>query len=144
MVFAAGSCVQTPIEFAAGGSVVIKFACTGDVAGGTVGTIPTQTFTAASMSLILGTHYFYETKAYPTPLGTAPDAADIAVFMDGLDLLGTKGVNLIHATATQDTMPYNAFMATYRFPMVTNTITWTLANQVTASANFTVEHIFVR
>lgn len=140
-LFAAGSCVQTPIEFTAGGSVVIKFVCTGDSANGT---IPTQTFTAANMSLILGTHYFYETKTYPTVGGTAPDAADIAVLMDGQDLLGGKGANLVHATATQDTMPYSTFMSSYRYPMVTNTITWTLASQATANANFTVEHIFSR
>jgi hypothetical protein len=144
LLMAAGSCTQTPYTYAPGSAVVIKLVCTGDIAGGTVGTIPTQTITTANMAHILGVYYFYQAKAYPTSGGTAPDAADVAVLMDGQDMLGAKGVNLIHATATYDTFPYSTFMSSYRYPMITNTITVTVANQATASANWTIELLFVR
>lgn len=93
--WAAGSCTNTLDHYSA--SVVsIKLVCTGDSANGS---IPTQTLTTAQMDLINGTHYLYQVKAYPTTGGTAPDAADVAVLMSGMDLLGAKGVNLIHASA---------------------------------------------
>ena len=139
---AAGSCTETVASYV-GGSVTVTFACTGGTAG-EAGTIPTQTVSDAAMALVKGVMYLYQVKAYPTVGGTAPDAADVTVNMDGMDLLGAKGVNLIHATATQDTFPYSAFMTQYRFPPVTNTITMAVANQATASANFTIELIFVR
>lgn len=135
-----GSCVQTPYQYT-GGVVKVIFVCTGSPDDGA---IPTQTFDAVTMALIEGTHYFYRIVAKPTTGGTAPDAADIQVLMDGMDLLGGKGVNLIHATATQDTFPYSAFMSMYRFPEVSETITWTVANQATHSANYTVIFIFAR
>lgn len=141
MVFADGSCVQTPYAYSISGPVVIKFVCTGDAGNGS---IPTQTVNAANMALVQWTHYFYQAIAYPTSGGTAPDAADVAVLMGGQDLLGTKGVNLIHATATQDTSPYSAFMTSYRYPMVTSAITMTVANQATISANYTIELVFAR
>lgn len=138
--WAAGSCTET-VQSYIGGSVVVKQACTGDSSNGS---IPTITFSSDAMALIKGTHYLYQVKAYPTSGGTAPDAADVTVVMDGMDLLGGKGVNLIHATATQDTLPYSTFMSMYRFPAVTNTITSAVSNQATVSANWTLEYIFVR
>lgn len=140
-VFAtAGSCTES-INSRIEGVVMVKFVCTGD---STNGTLPTQTFSSSAMSLIQWTNYLYTTTAYPTSGGTAPDAADVAVLMNGEDLLGGKGVNLLHATATYTTFPYSTFMSTYRYPMIINALTWTLANQATNSANFTVEFIFVR
>ena len=141
MAQAAGSCVQTSYAYSVSGSVLIKLVCTGDAANGS---IPTQTISDANMALIQWTHYFYQAKAYPTSGGTAPDAADVTVLMDGQYLLGAKGANLIHATATQDTLPYSAFMSSYRYPMVTNTLTLAVSNQATNSANYTLELLFVR
>jgi len=139
-LWAAGSCVQTPYAYT-GGGFKIQLVCTGDAANGS---IPTQTITTAIMSVLEGVYYLYQVKVWPTSGGTAPDAADVAVLMEGVDLLGTKGVNLIHATATQDTFPYSAFMTSYRFPLVTSGITLTVTNQATASANYTLELDFVR
>ncbi len=139
--WSAGSCTQATAEYYRWGDVKIVLVCTGDAANGS---IPTQTISAANMALIQGTHWLYWVRAYPTPGGTAPDAADVAVLMDGQDLLGTKGVNLIHATATQDVFPYSAFMSTWRFTPITNTLTVTVANQATPSANYTIEMYFSR
>lgn len=138
--WAAGSSVQTVKQYT-GGFVVVSIACTGDVANGS---IPTVTLSADIMALIEGTHYLYLVSAYPTSGGTAPDAADVTVVMGGVDLLGEKGVNLIHATNRQDTFPYSVFMTSYRFSAVTGQITLTVANQATASANYTLELVFVR
>lgn len=139
-LWAAGSCVQTPYDYI-GGGLVVKFACTGDSANGS---IPTQTLDVETLAMIKGKYYLYTVKTYPTSGGTAPDAADVTVNMDGLDLLGAKGANLIHATATQDTLPYSTFMSAYRYPLITNAVTVAVANQGTANANFTFELIFAR
>lgn len=139
-LWAAGSCTES-VEAYTGGFTIIKLACTGDAADGS---IPTQTISTDAMNTVLGTFYFYQCKTYPTSGGTAPDAADVTVNMSGQDMLGGKGVNLVHATATQDVMPYSTFMSTYRYPAVIGTITVAVANQATHSANYTIELIFVR
>ena len=89
-------------------------------------------------------YYLYWVVSYPTTGGTAPDAADVSILMNGEDLLGGKGVNLIHATATQDTFPYSSFMSSYRFPPVSGPLTLRVANQATASASYTIDLYFVR
>lgn len=140
MVQAAGSCTQNPAQYT-GGFVKVAFVCTGDAANGSV---PDTAFSAANMALILGTHYLMSVTTYPTADGTAPDAADVQLTMYGMDLLGGKGVNLIHATNTQDTLPYSTFMGMYRYPGIVGTLTQKVANQATASADFTIEYLFVR
>jgi hypothetical protein len=135
-----GSCTQTAASYP-GGFYVVTFACTGDSA---TGAIPNQTVSTGAMSILKGYYYLYQVVAYPTPGGTAPDAADVTVSMDNQDLLGTKGVNLIHATATYDTHPYSAFMTAYRYPAITSNVSMAVANQATASANYTVKLIFVK
>lgn len=134
MAQAVGSCTQTPTLYD-WGDIDVKFVCTGDSANGS---IPTQTIATATMDKMIGRLYLYKVIAYPTSGGTAPDAADITVKMNGEDLLGGKGANLIHATATQRTAPYSAFMTTYDYASVTNTITVSVANQGTKSANYTI------
>jgi len=141
ILFAAGSCVQTDVSAYTGGFTIIKLVCTGAADDGS---IPDTAFSAANMAMIQGTHYLYQVKAYPTAGGTAPDAADVVILMDGQDILGGKGVNLIHATATYDTAPYSTFMSAYRYPAITSTLTLRVSNQATASANYTVEVVSVR
>ena len=135
-----GTCVESVSSYT-GGHTYVDLACTGSTVDGSV---PTQTISTAAMALIQGTHYFYRVVVKPTAGGTAPDAADVTINMDGQDMLGGKGVNLIHATATQDTLPYSTFMSSYRYPPAKNTITVGFANQATTSANFTVSLEFVR
>jgi len=136
--FGAGSCTKTP-EVLSNGLFMVTFACTGDAADGS---IPPQKITASEVQKN-GAKYFYQIYTKPTPGGTAPDAADVTVNMDNLDLLGGKGANLIHATATQDTLPYNAtIMTAWRYPAVTGNISIAVANQATASANFTFWLVF--
>lgn len=124
-------------------TIKIKLLCTGSSVDGSLpaaqGVISTD-----YMAKLEGKFYFYEAKAYPTPGGTAPDAADVTVTMDGQDLLGGKGVNLIHATATYDTFPYSGFMSSYRYPLITNTLTVGVANEATVNCNYTLELIFAR
>ena len=139
-VLAAGSCTET-FSDTTGGFAVITLACTGDADNGS---IPTITISTPVMTVIQKKYYLYQVIAYPTAGGTAPDAADVTVTMAGQDLLGGKGVNLIHATATQDTFPYSLYMTSYRFPAVTSTLTVAVANQATAAANYTLELVFVR
>lgn len=138
--YAAGSCAETIADYP-GSFVIVKLACTGDAANGS---IPNTALSTAAITLLTGKNYLYTVSAYPTSGGTAPDAADVTVTMGGIDLLGGKGVNLIHATNRQDTFPYSVFMPSYRFPVVTGQITVAVANQATASANYTIELVFVR
>lgn len=137
-LFAAGSCVQTDTTYL-DGSTVVKLVCTGDSSNGSIPTI-----TIDMDNIALGKHFLYQVITYPTSGGTAADAADVTVTMNGQDLLGGKGVNLIHATATQDTLPYSTFMSLYRYPMIYAALTLAVANQATASANYTIELVFVR
>lgn len=131
----AGSCTQTVVD-PVGGAVIVTLTCTGD---STNGSLPTQTISSDVITLLDNKYFLVNVKTYPTSGGTAPDAADVTVNMDGLDLLGAKGVNLIHATATQDVCPYSTFMAAWRYVLVTSALTVTVANQSTNSANFTIE-----
>ena len=136
-----GACTESVVRDASSTMVTVTLACTGNSANGT---FPTITLSDDVMTLLKDKYLLYEVWAFPTPAGTAPDAADVTVNMDGQDLLGTKGVNLIHATATYDTFPYSSFMSAYRYPLIVNTITIGIANQATASANLTLRLIFSR
>jgi hypothetical protein len=135
-----GSVVQSMAGY--GPSVqVVKFVVT----SGDAGAMPTTAISTSYMNTLkAGGYYLYNVKAYPTSGGTAPDAADITVIMNGLDLLGGKGANLLHATATQDTFPYSTVMSSWRYPLVNNTITVALANHSTNTAHFTFEFVFVK
>lgn len=81
-------------------------------------------------------------EAFPTSGGTAPDAADVTVDdSDGLDLLNGNGVNLIHATDKKSTYPeIDGQPAVYP---IRGALTIGVANQGTASANFTLRLTFV-
>jgi hypothetical protein len=141
-LWAAGSCVQTAVrDPAAPNMVLIKFVCTGDSGDGS---IPNTDVSAANMALILNKALLYSVTVYPTSGGTAPDAADVSVYQAGVDLLGAKGVNLIHATATQHISPYSTFKGEYYYPAITGTVQLRVANQATASANYTIELQFLR
>lgn len=135
-----GVCVET-VKSYTGGHVYIDLACTGSSVDGSV---PTQTISDAAMALIQGTHYFYRIEAKPTAGGPAPDAADVTVSINGQDILGGKGTNLIHATATQDTLPYSTFMSSYRYVPVKNTMSVGVANQGTAGAKYNLSLECVR
>jgi hypothetical protein len=136
-----GTCVQTPYQLSPM-SFMVRFVCTDSADGGGMAT---QTIPASTMAELIGNYFLYSVTAYRTVGGTAPDAADIQVLMNGMDLLGGKGVNLIPATATpNDTLPYSAFMASYRYVRINNTITMPIANQATASANYTIDLDFER
>ncbi len=136
--FGAGSCTQT-INRLSDGFVIVKLVYTGDSGDGSV---PKQTVYSSDLAVQTGAIYLYQVKTYPG--ATAPDAADVTVKMDGMDLLGGKGVNLIHATSTQDTLPYSTFMSAYRYPAITSHVSVEVANQATASAKYTIELIFVK
>jgi len=135
--YSAGSCTQSDTAYQ-NAATVVTLTCTGDASDGSVPTI------TLDMSNIACSHYLYAVKAYPTPGGTAPDAADVAVMMNGQDLLGGQGVNLIHPTATQDVMPYSSFMGSWRFVLITDALSVVVSNQSTASAQYTITLIFVR
>jgi hypothetical protein len=139
-LWAAGSCTQKMTNYS-GGAVLVKFVCTGSA---TDGSIPNTAISSETMGSLVGKYYLYSVTTYPTSGGTAPDAADVTVLQNGEDLLGGKGVNLINSSATYTTFPYSTFMSMYRFQAVVNTLTLTVANQGTNSANYTIELVFVR
>lgn len=80
-------------------------------------------------------------EAFPTAGGTAPDAADVTVKdSDGLDLLNAGGANLIHATNKLST--YATIDDLGATIPVRGALTIGIANQATASANFTIRLCF--
>lgn len=119
---------------------VVKFVCTGDAANGST---PTTAIPDYIMSEIKGM-YLFIVSAYPTSGGTAPDAADVTILDGTFDVLGGKGVNLIHATARQDVYPYSTFMSNWRYWPISNDLSMAVANQATAEANFTLELVYGR
>jgi hypothetical protein len=150
LLFAAGSCTQTNPEAYTGGFTIIRLVCTGDSSDGS---IPNTALSAANLAIVQGTHYLYTVSAYPTAGGTAPDAADVFILdANGEDLLGStdggttanKGANLIHATLKKTTWAYSHFLSSAYFPPVIGSLTLKVSNQATASANYTIELVFVR
>lgn len=147
-LWAAGAVTQT-VENYTGGIIRVVFTCTGDASDGS---IPDTAISTATMNLLTGRYYLYSVKAKPTAGGTAPDAANVFVLMDGDDLLGStdggttanKGANLIHATMTNITLPYSNFMSQYFCPTITGILTLRVSAQATVSANYTIELIFWR
>ena len=139
--WAVGSCTQTATKDKDSSVVSITFACTGDAANGS---IPDTDVSAANMALVLDKAALNSVVAYPTSGGTAPDAADVQILMNSMDLLGGLGTNLIHATATQGLNPSSTFTGDTWFPIITGTLTLKVSNQATASANYTVKLLFYR
>lgn len=134
-------CTQTVVEDRGAKMATLTLVCTG--------TNTSTAVSAANLAKIkgqtsgIGTRYLVAVCARPTTDGTAPDAADITITMNNLDLLGGKGANLIHATNTQCTIPYNTVMATYWYPPIYGSaITIATANQATAEADYTIDFIF--
>jgi hypothetical protein len=143
---AAGSCVQTPLDYV-GGHVKVSFVCT---ASSVDGSLPDTAIDTATMTLLIGKYHLYTVTAYPTSGGTAPDAADVFVLQNGEDLLGSvdggttanKGANLIHATLPKTAFPYVDGMGAFYTAPIKSALTVRVANQATHSANFTLEMVF--
>jgi hypothetical protein len=147
--YAAGSCAETIADYP-GSFVIVKLACTGDAANGS---IPNTAISTAAITLLTGKYYLYTVSAYPTSGGTAPDAADVFILDgSGEDLLGSadggttanKGANLIHATLKKTTYPYSYHSSAFWYPAIVSGLTLKVSNQATNSANYTIELVFVR
>jgi len=115
------------------------------------------TATAFSDTLIasLKGKYFLQVDAFPTPGGTAPDAADVVVKDEnGIYYLGSiddgatayTGLNLIHATIPKSCLP-NMYLTgqtshvNYHWP-IRGALTFDVLNQATDSADITLIFIF--
>ena len=126
-------------------TIEVTYAVTANAGDGAVTNISTNTDTIADgrtyTQLIRGKS-LKAVEAFPTSGGTAPDAADVTVKdSDGLDLLNGNGTSLIHATDKQSTYPMIDGQAAV-IP-VRGALTIGVANQSTASANFTLRLTFV-
>ena len=129
----------------------VTFTCIGDSSNGS---IPNEDFNSADE--VTG-YYMLNIMAYPTSGGTAPDAADVFILdANDLDLLGSvdggttayNGLNLIHATLTKMNLP--SYLDTKAgsnvnfYHLVTGELTLKVANQGTASADYTIVCTFIR
>lgn len=150
---AAGSVTQGDVVRIADGTHTITFTCTGDASDGSM---PDTVITAENLKKIAG-WFLYDVTAFPTVGGTAPDAASVFIKdANGLYLLGSiddgttayGGLNLIHATGTRSTVPYKYIAGITGhivfFPDVINTLTVVVADQATASANWTIVLTFIK
>lgn len=145
--FAAGTVTQQAVKVGPGRMNVI-LTCTGDSADGS---IPATDLKAEYIKTLKdGNYALVDVIAFPTPGGTAPDAADVTVKAKNhktysstvspavaRDILGGAGVNLIHATNEQS---IGAGMPTYE--TVNGDLTVAVANQATVSANYTLILVF--
>jgi len=113
---------------------------TADGSGGAVTSLTISSTTNPSIYDRIYGKKLGEVVAYPTAGGTAPDAADVTVKRNLLDLLGGNGVNLIHATSTLSTYPMiDGYPAK---PRIYQAIVIAVANHTTNSAHITIELIF--
>ena len=130
---------------------MITFSCVGDVAGGTVGTIPNTAMSQAQANKITGMFLHSVSTAPGTP---APDAADVFILTaTSEDLLGAadvttaiNGLALVDATYGKTTTPKtlvpNSSDTNYR-PLITGPLTLRVLNQITAEAKWTVTLVFI-
>ena len=141
--FADGTVTSSRVQIGRNTALII-FTCTGDASDGS---IPATDFDANDMKFLRnGGYYIIDVIAFPTPDGTAPDAADVTIKVKNYttrtgtiapavprDILGGAGANLIHAT---DEQSIGASMPLYE--KVLGQLTFAVANQATASADYTV------
>lgn len=149
----AGSCVQTTANYPWSGVRKVIFTCTGSSVDGS---LPNTAMSTTNTSFITG-YRLEQVDAYPTSGGTAPDAADVFILdATSKDLLGSidgsttayGGLNLIHATLVRSTPPQIYVVGTglhaYYFPFISGALTLKVANQATASANYTIVLTFYK
>lgn len=134
-VFAAGSCTQTAQWYGQDG-VKVTFTCTGDSENGSIPSYLLESYIKGM--------FLYDIIVQHTEGGTAPDAATVTLTMNGRDLLGGKGADIIHPTETRDTVPYSVFMTNYKYQWITDSVTLAVTGQDTASADFTIALDFLR
>ena len=155
--FATDGTVTQSLDVVSNGIARVTFVCT----GGSSGTIPNTVMSASTYNYLTKSNnpwWLYEVTAYPTSGGTAPDAASVFVLETGtgLYLLGSEdggttaynGLNLIHATLSRSCFPNmyipRAGIHKDYFAPIKNNITLIVADQATASANWTVVFTFVQ
>jgi len=152
-------------------SFIVRFVCIGGT-GAETGTIsntstdagyyPSGQTTNTITHFILGATsggvgaYLYEVRAYPTSGGTAPDEASVFILQNSQDLLGSidgsttayRGSKLIHATLPSMTGGdyYNRGTGAHSpwHHKITGALTLKVADQITASADWTIDLVFVR
>ena len=118
----------------------VTLTCTGGTAGD-AGTIPAtviNTLAGVIAYRLTGTDLTF-VMAYP---GVTPptDASDITITMDGVDILGGGGTNLIDSTTYTSTPP--GTVSAYGDVPITGNITLNLTNNIVASSIFHVILIF--
>ena len=127
--------------------------------GGTdaqAGTVPNTAISITNTNKLLG-WYLYSVTAFRTVGGTAPDEASVFIKdATGLYLLGSvddgttayNGSKLIHASGTRSCFPNKYILGTGEhynyFPEVNNVWTLIVADQATASADFTIVLTFIK
>lgn len=150
-VFAAGSCSVSRNHTRLYHGIIVQktllFECEGDAADGS---IPDWEISADDLQYIQGWR-LESVTAFPTASGTAPDAASVLIKRNGEDLLGSTdgsaasmGLNLIHATLSQTTQPFNNKDGSFRYPRIRDddTIELSVYDQATVEADFSVLLIF--
>lgn len=134
---AAITCTETAKLIGRGPATELVLECTGDAD-------TTVTISESNNATYVKGFYLVEVITYPTSGGTAPtDATDFTLLMDGMDILGGKGTNMIDATTTKHTFPYSADTDMYYSPIIDGTLSMAIANQVVSGADFTIKLKFL-
>ena len=121
-------------------AVLVTITITADNPTGAVTSLTISSSTNSAIYYRIQGMKLAKVTAYKTAGGTAPDAADVTVKQNLLDLLGGNGVDLIHASATQST--YAMTDAYPDKPRIYGALVVAVANQITSAATITIELLF--
>lgn len=148
--WATESVVEGQLQQSGKGIYEVAFVITTDASGD----IAATTFSQSLINKIKG-KYLLQVEAFPTPGGTAPDAADVIVKDEnGIYVLGSvddgvtakNGLNLIHATIPKACLPAMYLTGTtafvnYYWP-IRGALTFDILNQGANSAQITLIFVF--
>lgn len=116
---------------------VLEFLCVGDAADGSV---PDTPITEANTRDLRG---YGLDQVQVNPGTPAPDEANVLIKDTyGIDMLGGNGTALIHATTSKGTVP--ATDSQSKVQPIFETLTLSIENQATASAQYSIRLIFTR
>lgn len=127
------TCTEIPNIIGSGPATELVLKCTGDQ--------DTTVTIASSMdaNYCLG-RKLVEVLTYPTAGGTGPtDATDMTLVMNGLDILGGKGTNLIDNSTTEQTFAYSLDTGLYYYPVIDSILTMAISNQAAAAGAWTIK-----
>lgn len=125
-----------------GDVAIVTIAHTGDSSTGAVPSVSTDAYTHKGLAITEHIKGLALDQVEVNPGTPAPDAADVTVTQNGIDLLDGAGTELIHPTDSLAALP--ATMGVPKLQPIKGPLTYTVTGQSTINAQFVIESTFVR